>query len=119
MDRQETITRIRFNQATRICYICQYMEDFRNASHRPTEKHHIFHGTANRALADEDGLWVYLCPEHHREGKAAVHGGDCESYDAQLKRLGQRAYEEKLREAGKTVEEAREAFRARYGRSWL
>lgn len=28
-------------------------------------RHHIFEGTANRQLSDEDGLWVPLSYEHH------------------------------------------------------
>ncbi len=35
-------------------------------------RHHIFEGTANRRLSDEDGLWVPLSYEHH-EGKMSVH----------------------------------------------
>ena len=35
-------------------------------------RHHIFEGTANRRLSDEDGLWVPLSYEHH-EGNMSVH----------------------------------------------
>ena len=117
--RENAWTKIRLNQRTRICFICQYFEDFRNASHRETEKHHIFHGTANRSLADKDGLYVYLCPEHHREGHDAVHGQDRKSYDMELERIGQQAYESRIMEEGADEETARQVFRARYGRSWL
>lgn len=30
------------------------------------QRHHIFGGTANRRLSDEDGLWVPLSDEHHQ-----------------------------------------------------
>lgn len=40
------------------CYLCY--------RHVPLEKHHVWHGTANRRLADKDGLYVWLCPECHR-----------------------------------------------------
>ena len=32
-----------------------------------TEVHHCLHGTANRRLADEDGLTVNLCMNCHRK----------------------------------------------------
>ena len=32
-----------------------------------TETHHCIHGTANRRLADEDGLTVHLCMSCHRK----------------------------------------------------
>ena len=32
----------------------------------PTEKHHLMSGTANRRLAEEDGLFIYLCPMCHQ-----------------------------------------------------
>ena len=41
------------------CFIC--------GKFTPLEEHHVWHGTANRRLADKDGLTVYLCPECHRE----------------------------------------------------
>lgn len=28
--------------------------------------HHIAHGTANRKIADQEGLTCWLCEEHHR-----------------------------------------------------
>lgn len=39
------------------CYICRRFA---------TERHHMLHGTANRKLADEDGLVVMLCRDCHR-----------------------------------------------------
>ena len=36
------------------------------------ERHHCI-GGPNRKLADEDGLWVPLTPEHHRTGKDSAH----------------------------------------------
>ena len=32
----------------------------------PTEKHHLMSGTANRRLAEEAGLFIYLCPMCHQ-----------------------------------------------------
>jgi len=39
------------------CYFC--------GAESPLHVHHCLHGTANRRLADEDGLTVYLCPSCH------------------------------------------------------
>lgn len=33
---------------------------------RATERHHMLHGSANRKLAEKDGLVVALCQECHR-----------------------------------------------------
>ena len=41
----------------KMCYFC--------LSQRNLEKHHCLHGTANRKLADEDGLFVWLCRNCH------------------------------------------------------
>lgn len=52
-----------------ICYLCEKNNDF---SQKYTEYHHIF-GGSNRDRSEEYGLTVYLCKEHHTDGKAAVH----------------------------------------------
>lgn len=36
-------------------------------------RHHIFEGTANRRLSEEDGLWIWLSPEWHNMNDRAVH----------------------------------------------
>ena len=71
-------------------------------------KHHVFYGTGNRKLADEDGLWVYLCGHHHNLSQDGVHFN--KELDMGLKQLGQTAYE-------KT--HTREEFMERYGRNYL
>lgn len=73
----------------------------------PVQIHHIFFGTANRKLADEDGLIIPLCLEHHL-GKRGVHHDH--ELDLILKRKAQAFYE-------KT--HTREDFIRRYGRSFL
>ena len=50
-------------QDKRVCWVC------RNPY---VEEHHVFYGTANRALSERYGLKVYLCPAHHR-GAYGVH----------------------------------------------
>ena len=54
------------------CYLCMMLKgDYDD--HKITEEHHAVFGIANRNLAEHYGLKVYLCPEHHRTGKEAVH----------------------------------------------
>ena len=53
------------------CYICEALYD--DPFPKITEEHHIFMGTANRRMSERYGLKVYLCHEHHRTGKKAVH----------------------------------------------
>ena len=92
-----------------ICYICK--------RYGITEKHHIMQGVANRRLSEEDGLWVYLCLDHHNTPPDGVH------YNAEnalwLHKVGQRAYEEKMAQNGLNEDEAREAFMQRYGKNYI
>lgn len=72
------------------CYICM-----KNGSDRiwpVVHKHHAFLG-ANRNIAETEGLYVFLCPDHHEFGKEAVH----RNYKIlrEIQRDAQRAYEEK------------------------
>ena len=84
------------------CWICGRTDKL--------ELHHVCHGTANRALADKYGLWVYLCPDCHR-GSNGVHGKNGHKRDLTLKRVGQRAFEDKIG--------SREEFRAIFGKSYI
>lgn len=80
------------------CLICGYEQ---------IQRHHVFHGTSNRKLADEDGYWVPLCHRHHT-GRDGVHSS--RFFDMVLKQTAQRHYEET---------HTREQFIQRYGRSYL
>lgn len=53
------------------CYLCMLL----NQDYGPKllEEHHCIYGSARRILSETYGLKVYLCPEHHRTGKNAVH----------------------------------------------
>lgn len=42
------------------CFLCGIQNIY-------TEEHHCLHGTANRRLAEEDGLKVHLCMMCHRK----------------------------------------------------
>lgn len=81
-------------------------------------RHHIFEGTANRQLSDEDGLWVPLSYEHH-EGNMSVHRN--KEMKELMHIIGQLAWEKHYIVEHKDVSEtdAREAFRKRYGKSHL
>ena len=83
-------------QENKSCFIC--------GSTQNLQRHHTWHGTANRRLADEDGLTVLLCMNCH----IALH--DKGVNDRFLMEIGERAW---LRETGKTVDD----FIKRYGRN--
>lgn len=86
------------NLDIKTCYLC--------GERGLMEAHHCIHGTANRRLADKDGLIVNLCPECHRK----LH--DKGVMDDHLKAIAENAW---LRYNRATVEE----FIARYGRSYI
>lgn len=90
-----------------VCFMC--------GRYGPTEKHHIMQGTANRKLSEQDGLYVYLCPDCHNRPPNGVHFNK-ENMD-RLHKLGQKAYE--LSRCDLTAEEARTAFMERYGKNYL
>lgn len=74
------------------------------------ERHHAMHGTANRKLADQDGLTVYLCHECHRILHDTAHPG--KEMDTALKQAAEYAW---IKHYGKTIDD----FRARYGKNFL
>jgi hypothetical protein len=41
--------------------------------YKKTQEHHAIFGTGNRKLSEKYGLKVYLCLNHHINGKEAVH----------------------------------------------
>lgn len=87
---------------TKECFICHTT----NSLHL----HHIIFGP-KRKKADEDGLVVYLCREHH-EGTKGVHGKDGHELDMYLKRIAEQAW---LLYYNKEVED----FISRYGKNYL
>lgn len=78
-----------------------------------TDMHHIFKGHKQRHLADQDELLIPLCREHHE----AIH--NTKEYNLLCEIIGQLAFEKDLCAEGMNRENAREAFRIRYGRSYL
>lgn len=79
------------------CFICgQYA----------SECHHALHGTANRRLADEDGLTVMLCHSCHTN----LH--DKGNFDRELQRIAQLRW---MAYYNKTADD----FRKRYGKNYI
>ena len=73
-------------------------------------KHHIFEGTANRRLSEEDGLWVYLRADYHNMSDYGVHFN--KELDLELKKKAQKKWQEFY---GKSTED----FIKRYGKNYL
>lgn len=70
----------------------------------------MFFGS-KRKLADQDGLFVWLCSDCHR-GTDGVHGKNGHGKDLALKQAAQYAY---MNTYNKTEDE----FRSRYGKSYI
>jgi hypothetical protein len=88
------------------CYVCGYPY---------VELHHVYFGNPSRAISDREGATVYLCREHH-QGLSGVHGDPSHRLDKALKEEAQRRWEAR---EGLEGEEAHEAFRAVFYRSYL
>lgn len=95
-----------------ICAICG----------RPkTATHHLIFGSGLRHLADQDGIYIPICDECHTSGRFRIH--DDPVAESLSKIAGQLAWEKKHYQIqlvdGFYGDEARDAFRKRYGRSYL
>lgn len=73
------------------------------------EEHHIFFGTANRAVADKHGLTVPLCNRHHTGSGDSPHKNRI--IDLALKCWAQNIYEKEIGD--------RDSFRKEFGKSYL
>lgn len=90
----------------RTCYLCMMLHsDF---SVKQTQEHHVIFGTANRKLSEKYGLKVYLCLEHHEEGREAVHRNAVNALI--LKKEAQKAFEKRWPELD---------FRKIFGKNFL
>lgn len=94
-------------QKEKYCYLCY--EKYGEYNYRNMHKHHCLHGTSNRVLAEEDGLWVYLCIGCHEWDKDAVHNN--KDTDLRLQQAAQIAYETNIG--------SRQEFMSRYGKNYL
>lgn len=66
-------------------------------------------GWGKRTESDRTGLWVWLCAEHHRTGKDAVHMNA--DIMRKMKQIGQAAYEAN---GG-----SRQSFIEKFGKNYL
>ena len=53
------------------CYLCRKL--YSDYGKKYTQEHHVIFGRGRRRLSEKYGLKVYLCLQHHKEGKDAVH----------------------------------------------
>lgn len=87
-------------QTEKECYLCGQTYGL--------DMHHCLHGTANRKKAEQFGLKVWLCKNHHT-GQAGVH--KIKSFDDFLKQEAQRVFEDKVG--------SREMFMDEFGKNYL
>lgn len=92
------------------CFFCQ-----RPALH----EHHLLFGKGVRNLADEDGIKVTTCDYCHTLGKVVDRIHDNQMAEKLSKMFGQAIFERNECAKGETLENAREKFRKRYGKSYL
>ena len=84
--------------------------------------HHLIFGRGLRELAEEDGLWIPLTnAEHNMSRDGLTHQIHENSAAEKLSKIaGQLAWEKHaILEFGYSVDEVRDAFRNRYGISYL
>lgn len=84
-------------------------------------RHHLIFGNGRRELAEEDGIWIPLTSDEHTTGELIRRIHDNPMAENLSKIAGQLAWEsEYYREASGLVRfKARQAFRTRYGKSYL
>lgn len=87
-------------QSEKKCYVTGLTEGL--------ELHHIYFGTGNRKVSDQNGFVVWLTPTYHRDAKKGVHFN--REFDLLLKQECQAKYEEM---------HSREEFMRLIGRSYL
>ena len=84
------------------CFICRTTDDL--------QLHHCVSGHGRRELADEDGLFVMLCPYDHY---ILHHKG---THDKELKALAQKSFIEQKKREGYSESQARGMWLNRYTR---
>lgn len=81
--------------------------------------HHFIFGNGLRDLAEKDGLKATTCDSCHVVGKVLERVHDNPMAEKLSKMFGQAIYERNECAKGATLEDARESFRKRYGRSYF
>lgn len=84
-------------------------------------EHHLIFGTAGRELSENDGLKIPVCNNCHNMGQKLCRIHENPMAERLSKMLGQAIWEKEWISANNQQEsrKAREAFRKRYGRSYL
>ena len=88
-----------------------------------TTTHHFLFGKGIRPLAEADGIYANVCDTCHNMGRDSIHGNSVSEKLSKI--IGQLAWEKDYIAQNASLpfegleEEAREKFRARYGKSWL
>ena len=54
---------------------------------------HIYYGTGNRQISEDNGFWVWLRGDWHNQADYGVHGKNGHALDLQLKQICQAEYE--------------------------
>ena len=76
------------------CYLCKLLNVWNKDWSVPVlEEHHVIFGKAYRKKAEHYGLKVYLCVQHHRTSREAVHQ-NVETSNL-LKKIAQIAFEKR------------------------
>jgi len=98
---KKTVRKTSILQSERKCAVCGCIKGL--------EAHEVFFGTSNRTHSLKEGLWVWLCAEHHR-GDTGVH--KCIALNCELKQIAQAKWQQVN---GKGSDD----FIAKFGKSWL
>ena len=93
------------------CYFCKRPEALGGLEH-----HHCFHGTGQRELARQDGLWIWICTGCHTGRNDSVHLDPNRIKDRMLQTLAQDCLIKEYMRQGYPKDVARQMFRDRYGR---
>ncbi len=88
------------------CYLCMLLNEDNRI--KPVQEHHIIFGRGRRQIAEELGLKVNLCDEHHEHGPEAVH------MNVEMAKMLQKKAQETFEE-----NHTREEWMERVGKSYL
>lgn len=88
-------------QSNKECYFC--------GSEQNLHRHHIYHGTSNRANSEKYNMVVWLCYRHHNGSNEGVHFN--RKLDLRLMMDAQRDFESNIG--------TREDFRRIFGKSFI
>lgn len=73
-------------QDEKVCFITEGTQNL--------HKHHVYFGSGQRKISEDNGFWCYLTGYLHNQSEVGVHGRDGHQLDLFLKKCCQTAYEE-------------------------